>query len=530
MAIPYPQGECFFKRSSLTSEKPDRFNAENPAHFYSTLIVETIWNKEAYHGEKNCQNRSNPRSDLKVVYGGGGWKTHYGNWSHIPFTYGNYAKPETVNRRIRHELCTWGYRFKKREWGDAYEAWFMFVPMPRREEEWIYIDRLATIRAIYIPVAHQSSEKYPDLCTYVQCRFISMKQVTMEYHKSTGEGKDPSKVQTTIDCLVTTLIVPRDFRKLDAFTSNAVMLVDSSLIPTAPLQQTLSDQCMADWAVVMGANQGLSIEWKKGDFKGHWFISYFKNAMSFAIGYLPLAGPFLAIGWNVAYTAIAQPDEFLEQLREQIPSVELIEGFVSEIKKMAQDGEEVLQDGIDVKKLSGVETKISNASPLDDEKDEVQAKPAAVVETPTGEGEQAPTTEEDEKHLTKVDQVSRMIGKMKSASISEVRKWFDMSLKTLDKMGLLTDEVCNKLERASDPFDEPSDDERWDEDGNFIENQNMSSPDEKWAKIARGLLVQMLERRLEQALKFEIWPDDKYGVDRNFMRRTSRQYMKPKTG
>lgn len=169
MAIPYPQGEAFFRRSSLTSEKPDRFNAENPAHFYSTMLFETIWNKEAYHGEKNCQGHSNPRSDLKIVYGGGGWKTHYGNWSHIPFTYGNYAKPETVNRRIRHELCTGGYRFKKREWGDAYEvyfhilgygflvksklgtdfdyrqAWFMFVPMPRREEEWIYIDVSAVV-------------------------------------------------------------------------------------------------------------------------------------------------------------------------------------------------------------------------------------------------------------------------------------------------------------------------------------------------------------------------------------------------
>ncbi|KAJ5646933.1 hypothetical protein N7490_003305 [Penicillium lividum] len=522
MAIPYPQGECFFKRSSLTSEKPERFNAENPAHFYDTLIVEPIWNKVAYHGEKNCQNRSNPRSDLKVVYDGGGWKTHYGNWSHIPFTYGNYAKPETVNKRIRHELCTWGYRFKKREWGDAYEAWFMFVPMPRREEEWIYID----------------------------CRFVNMKQVTMEYHKSSGEGKDTSKVQTTVDCdttfgldvdektalainpakLVTTLIVPRDFRKLDAFTSNAVMLVDSSLIPVAPLQQKLSSQCIADWAVVMGANQGLSIEWKKRDYKGHWFVSYFKNAIYFAIGYVPLAGPFLAIGWNVAYTALVQPDEFLEELREQIPSVELIEGFVSEIKKMAQDSEELLQDGIDVKKLSGVETKISNASPLDDKKDEVQAKPAAVVETPTGEGEQAPTTKDDEKYLTNVDRISRGIALLKSVPNDEIGMYFQTQRKRLEKSGLLTEEVLKKLEDVKKPSYEPSIDERYDEDENYIESDDMPGPDERYAKIVRGLLVQMYEDRLEQALKFEVWPDDKYGVDTNFMRRTSGQYMKPKKG
>ncbi|CEJ57898.1 hypothetical protein PMG11_06575 [Penicillium brasilianum] len=241
------------------------------------------------------------------------------------------------------------------------------------------------------------------------------------------------------------------------------------------------------------------IEWKKGDYKGHWLISYFNNAMAFAIGYVPIIGPLLAIGWSVAYTAIAQPDEFADELREQIPSVELLEGFVTEIKKLAEDGEGVVQDGIDVKKLSGVETKISNASPLDDKKDAVQAKPAAVVEKPTGEDEQPPTQEDDEKTLTQADRISRMISRMKSTSDADTKRLFMMSYSKLDQLGLLTEEILHKLECAEDPFYEPPGNERWDHEGNFIEE--LPSADERYAKIARGLFIQMHGKRLDQAMK-----------------------------
>jgi hypothetical protein len=116
------------RRMLLQAQRPqillkNRFDAENPLHFYSCLVVEMVWNKEAYHGSKECNEsgggHSHKRSDFKMVWGGGGWQTTYGAWSHLPFSYGDYSQP---SRRVQHELCTWGYRFKKREQGDAYEV------------------------------------------------------------------------------------------------------------------------------------------------------------------------------------------------------------------------------------------------------------------------------------------------------------------------------------------------------------------------------------------------------------------------
>lgn len=124
MAVPYPQGECFFKRSALKSLGKDkaRFDANNPSHFYSTMLIEMVWNRESHHGSKKCnspEGHPHRRSDYKIVRGGGGWKTDYGVWTHLPLTYGHYQQP---TRRVQHELCTWGYRFKSRERGAAYEV------------------------------------------------------------------------------------------------------------------------------------------------------------------------------------------------------------------------------------------------------------------------------------------------------------------------------------------------------------------------------------------------------------------------
>jgi hypothetical protein len=81
MALSTPLGRSHFKRSSL---KPPNgtFDAEKPLHFYSTMLIETIWKREAHHWAKECNSpdgHPHRRSNYKIVYGGGGWQTHYGN-------------------------------------------------------------------------------------------------------------------------------------------------------------------------------------------------------------------------------------------------------------------------------------------------------------------------------------------------------------------------------------------------------------------------------------------------------------------
>jgi hypothetical protein len=47
---------------------------------------------------------------------------------------------------------------------------------------------------------------------------------------------------------------------------------------------------------------------------------------------------------------------------------------------------------------------------------------------------------------------------------------------------LLTEEVLKRLECVKDPFYEPPDDERWDDEGHYVEE--LPSAEERWANIA----------------------------------------------
>jgi hypothetical protein len=92
MALSTPLGRCNSKRSPLKSPN-GTFDAEKPLHFYSTMLIETIWNREAHHGAIECNSpdgHPHRRSNYKIVYGSGGWQTNYGNWEHLPLTYGDY--------------------------------------------------------------------------------------------------------------------------------------------------------------------------------------------------------------------------------------------------------------------------------------------------------------------------------------------------------------------------------------------------------------------------------------------------------
>ncbi|KAL5339783.1 hypothetical protein BJX70DRAFT_397491 [Aspergillus crustosus] len=383
MAVPYPQGECFFRRSALksyiTDTKNPRFNAEDESHFYSTMLIEMVWNRESHHGSaetNGTKGHPHKRSDYEVVYGGGGWKTYYGAYKHLPLTYGDYRKP---TRRVQTELCTWGWRFKNRERGAAYEtieqAWFMFVPMPTREEDWVYIDRLCCIRAIYLPVAHKTSEKNPDMCTYLHVRFSGLSsKITLEHHKDKTpaqeaelykwdhDGVEITTKQLTCDRtlglqtdnktalglnitkLVAILGIPHGFRKKDAFETKAIILVDSSLIPYVPIQQNLTKKCMADWAVVLSEDQGLTIEWGGVPDTDSWSAQWAGDSFVFLIGFVPIIGPFIACGSAVLVAWAKDPESWMDQLRASVPSVRLTEGMIEEAKKLAAMCREAMVD------------------------------------------------------------------------------------------------------------------------------------------------------------------------------------------
>ncbi|KAL4937727.1 hypothetical protein BDV06DRAFT_215669 [Aspergillus oleicola] len=149
MSFAYPEGECFFKRST-------------PDHFSGHVLVEYIWNRPPFHGsDTDCRKGAHfhPRSAYKVVKGDW-WDTYYGNWTSIFLLYGK--KPYSDAGR--------GNRFREQEKGAALESCFMTLPMPllAKAKEWFLSDRTACLRGIYIPLVQQASRDYPEICTYLQ--------------------------------------------------------------------------------------------------------------------------------------------------------------------------------------------------------------------------------------------------------------------------------------------------------------------------------------------------------------------------
>ena len=134
MALAYPEGECFFVQSKLDSSE---YHATNVKDFYSHMMVEYVWNREADHGPEECKTEESrdggghrhPRSGYKITRGLW-WNTDYGNWTQLPFSYGPHWKK--ISRRVEHSLCTNGNDFRDREKGGSYKVNMNRATLPDR--------------------------------------------------------------------------------------------------------------------------------------------------------------------------------------------------------------------------------------------------------------------------------------------------------------------------------------------------------------------------------------------------------------
>ena len=113
MAILYPEGECFFKRSALSNKG---FSADKPEDFYSNMLVEFIWNQPAFTGPAAWEPHGHPRSYKTSV----DITTRYAWFTQLPFSYGpTYTD---IKRRFQHNLCTSPGRLQNRINGAAAEV------------------------------------------------------------------------------------------------------------------------------------------------------------------------------------------------------------------------------------------------------------------------------------------------------------------------------------------------------------------------------------------------------------------------
>ncbi|KLO97360.1 Uncharacterized protein LW93_3338 [Fusarium fujikuroi] len=284
-------------RSVLRNKDPTHYQADNPAHFYSHLMVEYIWNVEADHGSKNANSwsgHSRPRSPYAIVTGRS-WGTHYGNWKQLPFSYG--PRESDIRRRLEHNRCT----SLVHDDADAHERGTMGV------------DR-----------SFSASKDYPHLSMWLQVSFTQNRVVNiwrggssfLGHETGTTGGLGVARNHTVgfdITGLTELLSCPRQFRKVNPYEAKFIKIVHRDSIKTVPVKDSYQDSYDFSWRTIAQAHSGLNIEWGKG--------------------FVPGVGPILSIAFSLGWTAVVDHDKFMYELSLWAPAVRILELFEDDVCK-----------------------------------------------------------------------------------------------------------------------------------------------------------------------------------------------------
>ncbi|KAB8210360.1 hypothetical protein BDV34DRAFT_220954 [Aspergillus parasiticus] len=361
MALPYPEGKCYFKRSALRHRYYGGYDADDDNQFYKHILVEYIWNVEADHGSRaaNSPNGySHPRSKYGI-YKGSNWGTHYGNWQYLPFSYATSMSPNSPKYQYNHNLCRSGNRFKGYEKGQqSAEAWFMPMPMLYANAKTVANQglfppqHLSHIRAIYIPVSKHTSEEFPDLSTWVWINFTARESVkaknegtvwkTIPCHPTFGArvNRDETFV-FNIPEIINLLSIPVEMRKpgTNVFSKELVQYQSRRFVRTTVVHGTMLDTFDFSFTEIASANWGQEVVWRENE-KGSWFNSFLRNAISFGLGFVPGVGPLLSVsfllGWAAIESAVNDNDAFKDELSLWAPPVQIPVEYISDVMQSAR--------------------------------------------------------------------------------------------------------------------------------------------------------------------------------------------------
>ncbi|CAO1603759.1 hypothetical protein XANCAGTX0491_007337 [Xanthoria calcicola] len=213
----------------------------------------------------------------------------------------------------------------------------MTMPIPTKEERWVWIDCLAFIRAIYLPVAHSVSKDYPQLCSFVQVNFALSR--TVKFWHGEGHFKDVKtdavlglkrdvKMTLALDVtgLIELLALPRQLRKDNCYNLKLLKLqASASLQPNPGVSKTYSDKPDISWLTE----------------------TFIRNVLTIGIGFVPGVGPILQIMFSVGWTLVSEedPEAAFELLKNLCPGIDLTEKMIDELQKTATETRNFLPDG-----------------------------------------------------------------------------------------------------------------------------------------------------------------------------------------
>jgi hypothetical protein len=186
MALPYPEGEVFFKRSVLKNNGHN-LDPDNLTSFNSHALIEWCWNDGA-------TGTGFTRNYIRHASGKYSKKEQYAHWNAMVVSFGTkdgFENPVSMGSDDRHDSRHSGIErvistvlpsdtdeYEKRAKGGP----LMTAVTPIKldpSQPYMYIDLNVPIRAIYFPLAQKPSTVFPDLCSYLMVDFRMRQGVYM---------------------------------------------------------------------------------------------------------------------------------------------------------------------------------------------------------------------------------------------------------------------------------------------------------------------------------------------------------------
>lgn len=216
---------------------------------------------------------------------------------------------------------------------------------------------VAHIRAIYLPLSFYASESNQNLCCFVQINFAQNRVVAI-WRGGNSMVTHPMKLTTGLGVhhghtigfnvheLLKLLALPRQLRKENPYSARLIKIVHNSAITTQNISNvtTYSHDYDVEWLTVARANFGLDLQWKPAQ-RSSWLNDFFRDVLTNLISMIPVAGPFLAILFPVAWTLIVDPDSAWDMLLDLVPGINLTDQMVRALLTSLEETKEYLPVG-----------------------------------------------------------------------------------------------------------------------------------------------------------------------------------------
>jgi hypothetical protein len=194
MALPYPEGEVFFKRSVL-KDNDNGLDPDNLASFNSHALVEWCWN-ESYrssYSRSHALYQPGKHDEKKKYYYNNAMVISFGTKEGFETNVGSGdgdSRHDSRHSGIEREVKTLlpaSEEYERRQRGGPLMTALTPIKL-EPSQPYMYIDLTFPIRAVYFPLAQKPSKVFPDLCSYLMVDFRLRQGVRM-WDKPKIEGK-----------------------------------------------------------------------------------------------------------------------------------------------------------------------------------------------------------------------------------------------------------------------------------------------------------------------------------------------------